>query len=253
MEATKKLGCLSSNLTNAGTELSYKKVEKLLSEGYSNAKTKKNIRETLILYLSPAKQNSKGINLCPKASNGCLMACLFTAGHGKFTNTQNARINRTEYYLADRFLFLEQIAKEINKKAKKTNGDLAIRLNGTSDVKLVEMVTSMYGIEENVVFYDYTKIPTKAGDKIMTSGHRYKVTFSRAEDNDAIAMEILENGGNVSMVFAKELPKEYKGFKVIDGDERDDLMLDIEGGCIIGLKAKGKARKDTSGFVITDY
>ena len=253
MEATKKIGCMTSSLMNAAGKLSYKKVEKLLSEGYSNAKTKKNIRETLILYLSPAKQNSKGINLCPKASNGCLMACLFTAGHGKFTNTQNARINRTEYYLADRFLFLEQIVTEINKKAKKTNGDLAIRLNGTSDVKLVEQICQMYTIADNVVFYDYTKIPTKAGDRIMPSGHRYMVTFSRAEDNEDTALEILQNGGVVSMVFAKELPSEYKGFKVIDGDDRDDLMLDVDGGCIIGLKAKGDAKKDKSGFVIQNY
>ena len=239
-------GCITNNL-------GYKKVDKLLSEGYSNAKTKKNIRETLILYLSPAKQNSKGINLCPKASSGCLMACLYTAGHGKFTNTQNARMNRTEYYLSDRFLFLEQIVTEINKKAKKTNGELAIRLNGTSDIKLVEQICQMYTIADNVVFYDYTKIPSKAGDKIMPSGHRYMVTFSRAEDNEDIALEILKNGGVVSMVFAKELPSEYKGFKVVDGDDRDDLMLDVDGGCIIGLKAKGEAKKDKSGFVIQNY
>lgn len=230
--------------------VNYTKPKKLLSEGYSNAKTKKNVRETLILYLSPAKQNSKGINLCPKASLGCLMACLYTAGHGKFTNTQNARMNRTEYYLADRFLFLEQIASEINKKAKKTNGELAIRLNGTSDVKLVEMITSMYEIAENVVFYDYTKIPTKAGDKVLPSGHRYMVCFSRSEDNEQIALEILQNGGVVSMVFANELPSEYKGYKVIDGDYRDDLMLDCQPSTIIGLKAKGDAKKDKSGFVI---
>lgn len=236
--------------TKCSVNVNYTKPKKLLSEGYSNAKTKKNVRETLILYLSPAKQNSKGINLCPKASLGCLMACLYTAGHGKFTNTQNARMNRTEYYLADRFLFLEQIASEINKKAKKTNGELAIRLNGTSDVKLVEMITSMYEIAENVVFYDYTKIPTKTGDKVLPSGHRYMVCFSRSEDNEQIALEILQNGGVVSMVFANELPSEYKGYKVIDGDDRDDLMLDCQTSTIIGLKAKGDAKKDKSGFVI---
>lgn len=228
-------------------------MKNLLSKGDSNAKTKKNFRETMILYLAPHTQNKFGINICPKASVNCAKVCIFTTGMGAMPNVQKARIDKTNHLLENRFEFVETISKEINKKAKKTNGDLAIRLNGTSDYKLVEMVTSMHILEKNVVFYDYTKIPNKAGDKVMTSGHRYKVTFSRAEDNDAIAMEILENGGNVSMVFAKELPKEYKGFKVIDGDERDDLMLDIEGGCIIGLKAKGKARKDKSGFVITDY
>jgi len=73
--------------TATATAKQYKEVKNLLSKGDSNAKTAKNERSTLILYLSPAKQNSKGVNLCPKASLGCLFACLYTAGHGKFNCT----------------------------------------------------------------------------------------------------------------------------------------------------------------------
>jgi hypothetical protein len=226
-------------------------IKNLLSKGDSNAKTKKNFRETLILYLSPANQNDFGVNLCPKASEGCLLACLYEAGLGIMPNVQAARIRKSNFLLGNRFAFVEQIAKEINNKAKRTKGELAIRLNGTSDYKLVEMVTSLHEIASNVVFYDYTKIPNKAGDKVLKSGHRYMVCFSRSEDNEQTALEILSNGGISSFVFANELPTTYKGFKVVDGDERDDLMLDIEPGTIIGLRAKGhKAKKDTSGFVI---
>ena len=236
--------------TATATAKQYKEVKNLLSNGDSNAKTAKNERDTLILYLSPAKQNSKGINLCPKASNGCLFACLYTSGHGKLNSVQIARVNRTEYYLADRFLFLEQTAKEINKKARKTKGELAVRLNGTSDIKLVEQLVSMYDIESNVVFYDYTKIPQKAGTKFLSSLHKYVVCFSRAEDNESEALRVLESGGIVSAVFADKLPEFWNGYKVLDGDERDDLMLDVEGPCVLGLKAKGDGRKDQSGFVI---
>lgn len=245
-------GCFTSSLMNAGTKLPYKAVKNLLSKGDSNAKTAKNERETLILYLSPAKQNSKGINLCPKASNGCLQACLYTSGHGKLNSVQLARVNRTEYYLADRFLFLHQIFVEINKAAKKIKTELAVRLNGTSDIKLVEQLTSFYADElaKNVVFYDYTKIPQKAGTKVLSSGHKYVVCFSRAEDNETDALRVLESGGIVSAVFANELPEFWQGFKVIDGDSRDDLMIDVEGPCVLGLKAKGDGKKDKSGFVI---
>ena len=45
------------------------------------------------------------------------------------------------------------------------------------------------------------------------------------------------------------LPDTWNGFKVVDGDVRDDLMLDVS-GVVLGLRAKGKAKKDTSGFVI---
>jgi hypothetical protein len=46
------------------------------------------------------------------------------------------------------------------------------------------------------------------------------------------------------------IPETWNGFRVYDGDSRDDLMLDIPSGSVLALKAKGKARKDLSGFVI---
>jgi hypothetical protein len=161
-----------------------------------------------------------------------------------------SRINRTEYYLHDRKTFLSQIAKEINRKAKKVP-TLAARLNGTSDIKLVEMLTLTHDIAPNVVFYDYTKIPTKAGNRKTTQGHDYIVTYSFNEGKDAIpnSLEVLNRGGNVAAVFRKELPDTFLGYPVIDGDQSDIMML-YNRGVILGLKAKGKAKKDTTGFVI---
>ena len=75
----------------------YKEVKNLLSKG-GNAKINKNEVTTYTLSLAPYKQKAKGINLCPKASKGCALACLFTAGRGKFTNIQQARINKKNYY-----------------------------------------------------------------------------------------------------------------------------------------------------------
>ena len=49
----------------------YKPVKNLLSKGSTNSKTAKNSLETFILYLAPERQNSKRVNLCPKASKGC--------------------------------------------------------------------------------------------------------------------------------------------------------------------------------------
>ena len=40
-------------------------------------------------------------------------------------------------------------------------------------------------------------------------------------------------------------------YKVVDGDQ-DDLRFFDEKNVIVGLKAKGEARKDTSGFVINN-
>jgi hypothetical protein len=228
-------------------------MKKLLSDGQTNAKTSKNLRKSLILYLAPLNQNSKGINLCPKASDGCASSCLFSAGRGAFANVISARKNRTEFMLSDRPKFLAQVIAEINATAKRTNGELAVRLNGTSDFKLVELsVATGQTIAPNVVFYDYTKIPTKAGSRTLSSGHRYVVTLSRSETNERDVINHLYSGGVAAVVFDK-LPDFWNGFRVVDGDERDDLMLDVSGGVVLGLKAKGKAKKDKSGFVVTQH
>jgi hypothetical protein len=50
-------------------------------------------------------------------------------------------------------------------------------------------------------------------------------------------------------VFKKELPAKHLGWKVINGDETDLRFLD-EKNVIVGLVAKGKAKKDTTGFVV---
>ena len=121
----------------------YKPVKNLLSKGSTNTKTAKNNLETFILYLAPERQNSKGVNLCPKASKGCAAACLYTAGRGKFTNVKKSRINKSEYYINDKKVFINQLSKEIVKiaaKSIKQNKKIAIRLNGTSDQDFISII-----------------------------------------------------------------------------------------------------------------
>jgi hypothetical protein len=229
-----------------------KPIKKLLSDGNSNAKTKKNSRPTKILYLHPSKIEGK--EMCPFASEGCRMSCLNTAGlGGVYPSIQEARINKTRYYVTNKMAFYDQLQKEINNFAKRHTGEVAIRLNGTSDQPIVEtlIVAQMRHIAPNVIFYDYTKNPKKAGVRLLPSGHKYIVTFSHSEKDDSLnnTLNVLNNGGISAVVFNK-LPNEWNGYKVVDGDASDDLMIDLEPGTIIGLKAKGKAKKDTSGFVV---
>ena len=235
-------------------DLSEFETKKLLSDGDTNAKTAKNTRKTKILYLAPASKS--GVNVCPHASAGCIASCLFSAGRGAFTNVVEARKKRTYLYLSHRGFFLQKLAQEITNAAKRTKGQLAVRLNGTSDLKFLDMMNAAGLLEKlprNVIFYDYTKDPAKAG--FYTYGnHRYVVTFSRSEDNTRESLQFLKNGGIVAVVFRNELPKYWYGYRVVDGDERDDLMLDLRptkgNGVVIGLRAKGKGKGEVRGFVI---
>ena len=78
----------------------------------------------------------------------------------------------------------------------------------------------------------------------------YNLTFSRSETNENDCISILKRGGNVAVVFrGKALPTHWQGFPVINGDENDLRFLDPK-GVVVGLSAKGKAKTDTSGFVV---
>lgn len=227
----------------------------LFTKGASNTKTAKMAGElgieSLILHLAPARLS--GFNMCPMASKGCAAACLNTAGRGQFDSTQLARIAKTKKFMADRVGFTNQLAKEIAALVRRCekNGSLpAVRLNGTSDVRWeIQPVTisgetfdNLMVAFPNVQFYDYTKIPNR-----YNIPANYDLTFSLSENNDKHAIAALALGLNVAVVFDK-LPTTWGGYEVIDGDKNDFRFLDKR-GVIVGLKAKGKARHDASGFV----
>lgn len=241
----------TQNKTNVN---SYKAVKNLLSKGITNTKTAKNDLETYILYMAPANQVT-GLNLCPFASTGCKASCLYSAGRGRFSNVQESRINKSKFWGYDRSNFYIQLANEIlsiHDKAIKQNKQIAIRLNGTSDIDHLDLLKRYSGIDfletfyDNLLFYDYTKNFNHIKKYL---GSTYKLTFSRSETNENDAYLTLKNGGNVAIVFADQLPQFWNGFPVINGDDTDLRYFDPE-NVVIGLRAKGDAKKDQSGFVV---
>lgn len=211
---------------------------------------------TGILYMAPYK-TIKGFNSCPMAElANCANACLYTAGRGAFNNVQSARINRLQLFIDNRAEFMNQLIDEIKsliRKANKSGFKLAIRLNGTTDIKWENIEFEYNGIKynnifelfPNVQFYDYTKMPNRE------TPINYDLTFSYS---GAIGFEkynqmAINKGMRIAVVFNGELPHSFKGMKVINGDDSDIRFNDAR-GIVIGLKAKGKAKKDNSGFVI---
>lgn len=223
----------------------------------NNAKTikgKKQNYKTFILYLSPATQNDKKINVCSHASKGCIESCLFKSGFGGiYTNVQQARINKTNYFLNDRSAFMQQLKREIQNalKNQKDGEKLAFRLNGTSDLPFEKYKfadgKNIFETFPEAQFYDYTKNYIRLEKRTLPNN--YHVTFSRSETNGDKALEMLKLGYNVAAVF-DQLPTSYKGYKVINGDENDLRFLD-EKNVIVGLKYKkltGKGADNSKGI-----
>ena len=253
--------------TNKGQSFEYYVPNELL--GQSSPKTEKNALRTRIMYLSPFTGNKFNINLCPMAKN-CAITCLNHAGRGKLDSTQLARMNKTNYFLADKIGFINQLHKEVknfDKLAKRNGKTYAIRFNGTSDVDFIALIKQICKVDvlteyTNIKFYDYTKV---IGRIRKYKGQNYSLTFSRDEANHAHAMEALSLGYPVSAVFengifdenGKQIITNFLGYPVVDGDKADDIMVHNSGAYVLGLKFKG-TKKDkfqgvASGFVISAF
>ena len=238
---------------------------KLLSTG--NPKVLKGLVQgfnTYILHLAPA--NLSGYETCAKRTAGCTAACLNLAGRGgmfkkgETTNViQQARIRKTKLFFEDRITFMNLLVKDIElaiKQSARLNLTPVIRLNGTSDLAFEkyevnrngQTYSNIFMAFPELTFYDYTKI---LGRKIKSIPN-YSLTFSAADGNDADVYAAIQQGYNIAVVFGIKktlpMPETYMGLPVFNGDESDLRFLDPK-NVIVGLYAKGKAKKDETGFV----
>lgn len=235
-----------------------------------NTKTMKGEKKgylTAIMHLAP--HTASGIsNVCTHATAGCSYACLNTSGQGGMgldenglNRVQAARIRRTRFLKRHKDIFMTMLVTEITEfehKARQKGLIPVVRLNGTSDIPWEKVKNNegktLMELYPEVQFYDYTKYPPSKRGPLPPN---YHLTFSLAEDNDEIAVDALSNNMNVAVVLklrpSEEIPTELyfhdKLYPVVDGDKNDLRFLDDINGGIVALRAKGRAKKDETGFV----
>ena len=230
-----------------------------------SAKTRKSDNKTdyltAIQYLMPHLSGGT-INLCAMAHLfGCIDACLTSSGRMHMSHSENARQWRTNLWNDSKdaywFLLLEEI-RAFERRCKRAKKRCAIRLNGTSDIKWEIQSTNVFEMFPDIIFYDYTKILKRCYKEQATN---YTLVFSGSYASDVstqMTKEAFANNIPTALVFRKIVPDSFKGIHVINGDAHDLLPVHLAnaysnghtGPLIVGLKAKGKARKDKTGFVI---
>ena len=208
---------------------------------------------TGILYLAPATTTKW--NTCSMAKVAqCDKACLYTAGRGAMNSVQKARIRKTEWLFENTYSFMLQLAEDITKlvaKAKKLGLTPLVRLNGTSDIRWENIgigdVKNIFTMFPDVQFYDYTK---DANRKDLPSNYDLTFSYSGVEGFQPFVQKALLNNMRMAVVFRKEqdIPTTFMGIPVVSGDNSDVRHLDDK--VIVGLYAKGKAKLDTTGFVV---
>jgi hypothetical protein len=178
---------------------------------------------------------------------------LYYQGHAKiFSLIKAARIARTIAFVEERDWFSKRLRFELDllkKQAERKGFVPAVRLNLLSDVEWENVFPWVF--DYPFQYYDYLKSAKRmfrwCNDELPAN---YHLTFSRSETNEADCVRVLEAGGNVAVVYRdKDLPKAWKGYKVVNGDKTDLRFLDSL-GCVIGLYAKGTAKADKTGFVV---
>jgi hypothetical protein len=233
---------------------------------------------TAVLHLAPA--NASGYDVCPMAEMaGCTAGCLNTAGRGGIAKDsatfetpagdlpdnviQRARIRRTRFYFEDREGFMAQLVREVAafvRRAGRKGLTPTLRLNGTSDLlwervpcqRDGEAFPSIFHAFPDLQCYDYTKHPGRPL-KTMPANYHLSLSYSGADPRfAAMTLHAHSKGAPLVVVVRDDRTKaRVMGFAphAIDGDETDLRFLDAPGSLVV-LKAKGKAKKDSTGFVL---
>lgn len=227
----------------------------------TNAKTVKGAKfgfKTGILYFAPADISGKPV--CAMAAiAGCKKACLFTAGRGKFTPVQNARIRKTQLFFSRRDEFMSLLVRDVMKLEISAAHDgltPLVRLNGTSDIKWENIPVVRDGVTyanimlafPDVQFYDYTKI---ANRKNLPANYDLTYSYSGTVAYLPYVEKAIKAGMRIAAVFrtVADIPANFMGLECIGGDDSDIRHLEPK-NVVVALYAKGKAIFDTTGFVV---
>jgi hypothetical protein len=243
-----------SRLQNTIFSLDSAKAIKARAYGYLNA----------IHYMAPASIAGVG-NLCPKATSGCLSACLgwysgqagMVSADTDLNSVRRSRIQKARRFMQDRAAYMRDVVHSIQQAERKATAmglRLCVRMNGSTDIAWEGITCERDGVRyrnlmeafPHIQFVDYTKIASRMRRPLPSN---YHLTLSRNEANDTEALSVVRSGGTAAVVF-DTLPDTWQGLPVINGDEHDLRHMDPP-GVFVGLLPKGrKAKRDTSGFIV---
>lgn len=200
----------------------------------------------VIMYLMPHRLSGV-FNMCPLSTKGCRASCLFTAGRLGLSPAQTAAYVRTMFLHDHPREFFTLLLAEIESHRKRAVGQgrqLVVRLNGTSDADWLGVIPELADAFPDVQWNEYTKSFARASRRVPANQFNVFSWSERFHESQISGVET-----NVVVVFRKDLPATFGGRKVVDGDKHDLRFMD-EHGVVVGVRAKGKARRDTTGFVV---
>jgi len=229
--------------------------EKLMDRSQGNLKLRKTQNDVfnpfdLPLYVASLSLFPDSITCPGSKAAGCMDPCLKETGNGAiYPEVNEARKRKTQFFHEQKDDFLKLLKHELNlhdQHAKRTNRKAVVRLNVISDIDYEN-----YGIPQafpDVFFYDYTKRAARL-TKPLPDNYQLMFSYSGRPQYRNQVLKAWNTGVPVAVVFRGQMPTEFLNRRVINGD-KSDLRNVYAKNCIVGLSAKGPAKKDDSGFVV---
>jgi hypothetical protein len=218
---------------------------------------------TGILHMLPDRQVKDFLKdatiptVCPTAKiAGCFKDCLVFSGRGNMSPVFYSRLRKTLFYLQYKKEFIKLVDKEISRllrKAEREGLELAIRINGTSDIPVLKELKEILLKYANVKFYDYTKNP-KSIKKLHSLSNEitnYHLTFSYTKEPlfEPLIEKATKYNSNIAIVFQNEEQVNYlidnkkklklfdRVYNIINGD-KTDLRYKDKNNSIVALRYK---------------
>jgi hypothetical protein len=224
------------------------KATDLLTHPDANYKFAKTPVPVYGLSLAPDKASGT-YSVCDFSTPECRKGCVAYAGQGEAPNVLEGRVRKTQFLAHNPNAFVTLLHHEISKARKKhVATSVGVRLNAFSDLEWERIAPWIFTLNPYVEFYDYTARP------LRDVPANYHITYSRKENtSDDTVRAHVAAGRTVAVVFSTKrgdaLPATYLGADVIDGDENDARYGDAK-GVIVGLRAKGRMRKNKPGGMV---
>lgn len=226
--------------------------------------------------ISLAQSDASGFNVCKFSSEPCRNACVGKKGlAGVFPSIEEARIRKTKMLFQDRDRFYALLDKDLA-KLPGLSRSLGLKIHFRSDVfsdidwrigfrdsqkrGLFDRLEALPVRRDELELHDYTKDFWR-WEREHLNNRRYnlewKLTFSFSGENESLCIEVLRRGGRVAVAFdckPHQLPKTWRGYRVVDGDVHDLQWLH-GGGVVIGLAVKGEplGQGTPNGFIQPVY
>lgn len=189
---------------------------------------------------------------CAYATPQCLSGCItWTGNGGLFPSVRKARARRTRDFFRSPEVYTSILVADVL-RASSEFPHLAVRLNGTSDIRWEDYFPFDKFVDKRITFYDYTKHPLDERNTSIPNYHLVQ-SFDGTPFGAKICIEALSKDRKVAVVFDDDqpLPPTYTfdqktWYRVVDGDIHD-LVYYHDPGVVIGLRYKQDARPKSKG------